>query len=121
MKIFTFGYDQDALVGDDAALLKYHGTRHHPVPDAYISVQEAKAKIDAAMREKGMFGIGQKYASRQEAEDAVLKELNGKAIGVMAGEQSPTIREDRNLSVFVGGIITAMGLGLAVTRFRKGL
>lgn len=43
--------------------------------DTWITMDKAQAMVDAAMNEKGLFGLGKKYSAREDAEKAVAERL----------------------------------------------
>jgi hypothetical protein len=110
VKIFTFG------VGIDT---HYPGAKRGDVPDSWVTQTQANALVDQAMKEKSIFGL--KYASRADAEKAVIDKLYSKKTGISVSGEPTFSREDRNLGPFFVGSIAGMGLLFGLNRLKRGL
>jgi hypothetical protein len=110
VKIFTFG------VGIDT---HYPGAKHGDVPETWVTQAQANNMVDQAMREKGIFGL--KYASRADAEKAIVAKLYDKKTGISVSGEPVFSREDRNLGPFFVGSIAGMGLLFGLNRLKRGL
>lgn len=109
MKIFTFGIDTH-----------YPGSKHGDVPDTWVTQTQATALVDAAMKEK-FLGM-QKYATRDDAEKAVIQNLYMKKTGVeVSGDTCLPLHRAPTFAAFFGCMVATIGVGLGVTRMRKGL
>jgi hypothetical protein len=113
MKIISFGH----MAGDDPGapprtLMKlksgYSGLGPSQMgPRSWIKMPQAQARVDAAMKEK-FLGIYPKYKTREEAEDAVARDMNDQGVGIMSGDEAPSG------SIMQVPITTAAEVGTAI-------
>lgn len=83
-KIVTFGSDEIAgryLPPPEKLVFGYKGSGGSTA-ERWIDMPDAQVMVDKAMQEKGVLGLGKKFATRDEAEKEVAARLYNARIGI---------------------------------------
>lgn len=83
-RIVTFGSDEISgryLPPPEKLVFGYRGSGGSTA-EKWIDMPTAQGMVDKAMQEKGIFGLGKKFSTREEAEKDVASRLYSARVGI---------------------------------------